>query len=560
MALEGHRAQPYTVGMSKRQGFLFRAGAILFGMGLMGLLFSSDSRVLSLLGNTALLTAATCAISLPVGTILALLLVRTDVPQSRLALVLLAGTLFVPLYLQAAAWSAGFGQLGWYSLSQGTFGSPLLSGWLAAIWIHAVASLPWVVLLVGVTLLWRDAQLEDAARLEGSTAQVFLRVTLRRCLPGLSVAALWVALTTAGEMTVTDLFGIRTFAEELYTGFAWYEHPREIPGWQSAVFLASCLAGLTVMVLDALVEGAEQLPRRSGSQFRTGQGRWLLAALIWGVLLLVIGIPIANLVYKAGVRVEQVGLDRIRVWSWDQFVQYVIPLPGAYRSTAIWRYQQEFAWTLTIAACTASVVLAASLPLALLARRRSFAALPAALVVALGMAFSGPLVALGIVCLRTSSSSRFATWLFDETVFAPLLATSCRALPLAVLICWVAVITLNRRVLEAATLDGAGAVRRFLTVVLPLRKRAFGLAWLVAFAVAYGDLSSSILVVPPGIMTLPMRVFDQLHAGVDDRVAAICLTSLGGFFVIALVALALVLPWIRRIVQRGAGLAADSRF
>jgi iron(III) transport system permease protein len=411
-----------------------------------------------------------------------------------------------------------------------------------------------------VTLLWRDAQLEDAARLDGSTAQVFLRVTLRRCLPGLSVAALWVALTTAGEMTVTDLFGIRTFAEELYTGFAWYEHRHDIPGWQSAVFLSGCLAGLTVMVVGAVMEGAEQLPRRTGPQFRFGQGRWLLAALTWGVLLLVIGVPVANLVYKAGVRVEQVGLDRIRYWSWDQFAQYVIPQPGAYRLTALWRYQQEFAWTLTIAACTATVVLVASLPVAWLAGRRSFAALPAALMVALGMAFSGPLVALGIVWLRTSSSSRFAQWLFDETVFAPVLATSCRALPLAVLICWVAVITLNRRVLEAATLDGAGSVRRFLTVVIPQRRRAFGLAWVVAFAVAYGDLSSSILVVPPGIMTLPMRVFDQLHAGVDDRVAAICLTSLGGFFLIALLALALVGPWLQRIVDRGAGSAAGSRF
>lgn len=278
------------------------------------------------------------------------------------------------------------------------------------------------------------------------------------------------------------------------------------------------------------------------------------------MLLLVIGVPIANLVYKAGVSVEQIGVDRVRHWSWGQFAQNVIPLPSTYRSAAIWRYQQEFVWTLTIAACTATVVLVVSSPLALLARGRAIAALPAALVVAMGMAFSGPLAALGIVWLRTSSRSRFATWLFDETVFAPVLATSCRALPLAILICWVAVITLNRRVLEAATLDGAGSVRRFLTVVIPQRRRAFSLAWLVAFAVAYGDLSSSILVVPPGIMTLPMRVFDQLHAGVDDRVAAICLTSLGGFLVIALLAIALVLPWIRRMVHRGADSAAASEF
>jgi iron(III) transport system permease protein len=170
---------------------------------------------------------------------------------------------------------------------------------------------------------------------------------------------------------------------------------------------------------------------------------------------------------------------------------------------------------------------------------------------AAGAAFSGPLAALAIVWGQSMCTGGFAVWLFDETVFAPVMAATVRSLPLGILIVWCALATLDRRVTEAAALDGASGLQCFLKVVVPQRSRELAFAWLVAFAVAYGDLSASILVVPPGIMTLPMRVFDQLHAGVDDRVASICLTSLFGFFVMALLAVALFLPWLRQLARSG---------
>ncbi|MHC4177630.1 MAG: ABC transporter permease, partial [Planctomycetota bacterium] len=65
--------------------------------------------------NTLLLCGATCAISLPLGSVLAWLLTRTDLPGRRIGMVLLGLMLFLPLYLQAAAWHAGFGVQGWFT-------------------------------------------------------------------------------------------------------------------------------------------------------------------------------------------------------------------------------------------------------------------------------------------------------------------------------------------------------------------------------------------------------------------------------------------------------------
>src|ERR1051325_4819728 len=106
---------------------------------------AGDERTRLLGFNTLLLATSVVAISLAIGAPLAFLLVRTDLAGRTIAGFLLALLLFVPLYLQAAAWLAGFGVRGRFTLA--TAGPPLVDGWRGAIWIHAVAAIPWVILI-----------------------------------------------------------------------------------------------------------------------------------------------------------------------------------------------------------------------------------------------------------------------------------------------------------------------------------------------------------------------------------------------------------------------------
>ena len=231
-------------------------------------LLRHDLRQLALLRNTFVLATGTCAISLPLGTVLAFLLVRTDVPGRRLVLALIGGLLMLPLYLQAAGWDAGFGQLGWCSLVRGAAATPLLQGGTAAVWIHALAAVPWVVLLVGAALLGVEPELEEDALLAGSTWQVFRHVTLPRMFGGVAVAAGWVALSVCGEMTVTDLFLVRTYAEELYTGFALGD--TLAAAWRAAVPGILVQASLLLVAIASLLRVAPTLatPLRPARPYR----------------------------------------------------------------------------------------------------------------------------------------------------------------------------------------------------------------------------------------------------------------------------------------------------
>ena len=47
--------------------------------------------------------------------------------------------------------------------------------------------------------------------------RVLWHVSLRRAAAAFVVAALWVAIVAAAEISVTDFFQVRTFAEEVYT-------------------------------------------------------------------------------------------------------------------------------------------------------------------------------------------------------------------------------------------------------------------------------------------------------------------------------------------------------
>src|SRR3954465_15586688 len=182
-------------------------------------LWWAEPRVGRLWLNTALLAAGACAIALPLGVALAVLVFKTDVPGGRAAMLLVVGMLFVPLYLVTGAWDAGFGVQGWYTLTTNPhlLHQPWLAGRRAAIWIHALAAVPWVVLIVGAALRAVEAEAEEDAATCASPASVLWYVSIPRALPAVAVAGLWIATIVLTEISVTDFFQVRTFAEEVYT-------------------------------------------------------------------------------------------------------------------------------------------------------------------------------------------------------------------------------------------------------------------------------------------------------------------------------------------------------
>lgn len=502
-----------------------------------------DSRAILLLRNTFALAGGAASLAVPLGAAIAFLLLRTDLPGRKVQLVAFGAMLFVPLYLQAAGWDAGFGKQGWYSYSHGSVAQPILDGMLAAIWIHAVAALPWVIVIVGLGLLLVEPEAEEAALLDGSMIAVFCGVTVRRAAPFVAAATLWILVIVGTEMTVTDLYRVRTFAEEIYIDVPFVGAIDALqplrPTGLTTVLLVGSLVAVSLLFVSRLSPPSRFPAQTQRRVFQLGHWRWPLAIALALITLFVLGVPLLNMVYKAGLVVEQMDGSRVRRWLPDAFASIVLTSPR--------RFGEEHGWTLLIGglAATASVTIAA--PLGWYARRGRLREVPALMLAATCISIPGPMLGLAVIWMLNREGSDVLIWLYDRSVFAPWLAMLIKSLPMALFVVWYAFRTVPDELLENACVEGATRLTKFLRIGLASHRRSLAVAWLASYAVASGDVSASILVRPPGVTTVPVRVFELLHSGVDDRVAGICLTTFCTFAAIGGLIMVLMRPTKIRI-------------
>jgi len=527
-------------------------------------------RVFLLAKNSFLLVFAVCLIGLPLGTAAAFLLYRTDLPGRRWLRRIVILALFIPLPVLVSAWQATLGSGGWWTAPgwstsdpndpdvapSGIAWKPWARGMPAAIWVHLCASLPWFIWLAGIGLTHVERPLEEDALIHGGLWRAIGSATLPRAAPALLAATAWVGLLTVNEITVTDMMQVPTLAEEVYVQFARPDPPQ--PGEQGRDVLARALA---VAVPPSLLFGVaiawcwrrweDRLPplfvaREEFILVRLGQWRWLGLALILGLLLILVGIPVASLLWRTG------HTPSAAEWS-------------AHRSSAslrhVWNSQSLFVGQSLANAIALGALVALAVGWACwLARERRWlrdmlfgtaillVALPGP---ALGIALKDTIAILidaESAVLRSRTGPLFRV-LYSGPSLAPVdWAIGLRLFPCALALLWPVVRSIPRELFEQARLDGASPWHEWRLVVWPESARVIGLAATAVAALALGEISASKLVETPGGQSFAHEVFQQMHYGVDNHLAAMCLLLLSA--VAALGAAGLMVEYLWRKMRR----------
>ena len=470
-----------------------------------------------LLLNTCLLALGAISISVPVGTGLAFYIERSDLRLRKSARAVIYGLLFVPAFVHVAAWDAGFGLQGWFGYATGNV---VLAGWRAAIWLHAVTAIPWVTLIVMLGLRLSSSQLEEQATLDRGPWNAFRAITMRAAFPSIVAAAIWVFVVAANEITITDVYQVRTYAEEVYVGFALGDGVQEA---QTRVLPGTILVSVLVLAAVRICRQFNSLSNCNQVQqpycYRLTNRRRVVEIAAILLLATLVLVPLFNLGYKAGILVEQLGDVRTRVWSLRKLLAVVLDSPQ--------RYATEISWSFICGQLVAgsAVVIAYALAWWHSSGISKFIGYGLAI---LGLAIPAPILALSIAKLFSQSHMSFVAYLYNDTVFVTWLVLTIRCFPFAYFLALHAVKSIGQRVLENAALDGLTPMQQLRWVGVGQLSQFFLSSWIICFAWVIGELSATILTVPPGVTTLSVTMFNLVHYGVEDRLAGICL------FVIAL--------------------------
>jgi iron(III) transport system permease protein len=477
-------------------------------------------RPLGLAFQTARLVLATETMALPLGIALAFVLFRTDVWGRRGMLGVVALAAFVPMPLIATAWMGALGNAG---RSQAMGLGVWLGGWSGAAFIHAIGSLPWIVAIVGVGLRGVEPDLEESARLDLSPWRVVVAITLRRSLGAIAAASLAVMVLTAGDMSVTDLFSVRTYAEESYTQYQSGNSPRA-----AAVALPPLVAfGLLILVgVRGLLKVDPAKVMSASSRSRDWRlGPWRVPVGLAMILTLgnFVALPIFSLVWHAGHVVEQ-----------GQAHWRLAGLVGTLESTSAELFANGLSRPLRapmvssviLSSIAASLTVSLAWNLAWLAREPGVWRWVAALTVALTFAVPGPVAGMALVVAYQPIRA-----IYDSPMLV-ILAYMLRTLPYAVLILWPSIRSLPKPYLEAALLEGLGPWDQARRVSIPLTLGAIAASWGVVFALALGELPAANITAPPGIMLVAVRIWELLHRGVESHLAGM------GLILLAVVTLA----------------------
>jgi iron(III) transport system permease protein len=463
------------------------------------------------LRNTLVLAATTAASTAVVGTALAWLTTRTDLPLRRLWAVLAALPLVFPSFVGALALLAAVGPGGLLDGPLGWLGvSPSRPEGFAGAWlVLTLFTTPYVLLPVSARLAALPPSLEESARLLGRRpAAVFATVVWPQVRGAVGAGSLLVFLYALSDFGVVVLLRYDTLTRVIYTNRALDRDRAMALSLLLAVLALAVVAGeRTLARRHPAVEGVRG---RRSLQVPLGRWRWPALALVAGWVAVALGGPLASL-----------GL-----WAWRGFT-------GEGSSLAAGRgglgdLVEPAANTVGIGLVTAVVAVVVVLPLAYLsARHRARAGDVATGLVASGFALPGLVIALAVVFWSVQLPPAWGLYQsFVMLVFAYVVHLGVQSLRAA----QVAVGSVPRRLDESARMLGAGRARRFATVDLPLMVPGLAAGGGLVLLSTMKELPITLLTAPTGFETLATRIWADAEAVflAEAALASVVLVALSG--------------------------------
>ncbi len=431
--------------------------------------------------------------------------------------VIVLSLILIPIYVQATAWSAGFGVQGWFRLSQ--VSAAISPAWAIAsvVWIHAMATTPVCFLLCSLGLNRSFDTNSRQALIEYGPWIAMFSVVIPNLWPWIAACAVWSIAMTGNDMVVTNLFQVPTITETVYQQV-------QLNDLNTSSILLSCSFALLIgsvafglaWLLHSRIGGETIASSRWVFQAFELRGavRWIGMLIGWAIVSIVALIPLANLIIKSG-WIATMDSDEIRRgWSPLVMIQSIVQSKT---------FANEIGWSLQLSlyASGVAVVLGVLTLGGVRGRRSSWFAIG---LMGFLLALPGPIINLMVIYIFDRREPQWMGFLADRTLCGPIFALQSRCLPIVFGVLWLARERFNKKNASLLQMDLGLPYSTRIWILMQAIKQPIAVALVVAFFVSFADLSSYLLVQPPQVTTVAMRMFDLLHYGIKNRESGLALT------------------------------------
>jgi len=439
--------------------------------------------------NSVFLALGVAAVSLVIGLPLGVVTTLYEFPGRNVFFTLVTLPLLVPSFLWA---------IGWVSLAArlDPSVSASLSGFSGCLLVLSAQGVPLVLLVSYAAALVLSGSQVDAARLAGGERTVFLCVSRYVAPPAMFAAGL------GGVLTLSDpgpgqILGFSTAASEILISFA-ARYDFALAGRQCVMLTALVLVITAPLVAFAAPRLTNAVMARQSREIRRVRHQGIA-----GLTMITLGCAAF-----VGTVAPLVGLT--------------LPLVGEAAFLRAWReLSRTAANTLGYAVGAGAIATALGLLLALCAGR-SVRIRTACLGIALGL-FSLPPVftALGVVQLATAAPAWADPLLRSRLIVCVVLGL--RFFPIAAVLGLRAWGAISVTWVLAASVHGVSLGAYLRHVLFPLLLPAGGVSLLLVALLATADITTVLLLHPPGESSLPLAIFTVMANAPETLVASLCL-------------------------------------
>ncbi len=473
--------------------------------------FSRRSNVRSAL-NTLYLAVLTTIFATLIGSVLAWIVARTDIPGRSILKTLLMVPYMIPPFIGAMGWMFLFGKGGYANrISEAMFGKELFNihTFEGLVLVMTMYMYPPVFITVYTALMNMDASLEEAGRICGARLYRVMRtISLPLVMPSILSGALLVFAMTASNFGIPALIGSPGRIHVLTTRIMSYMASGTEKGMNRATALSVVLIGIALgglIINNIVVSKSSKFTTITGKSTRPalvklGKAKAIITTIVWIFVGFAVFLPMFSLVFTSLWKAW--GLPfKASSFTFKNF--YNVLFVDKNTTTAI---KNSFLF----AVISASIVTAIGSMIAYFSvRGRGFLAKFMDSVSTLPQAIPGTALAVSMIL---AWSGKFGVNLYN-TLWIIIIAYTARYLFLSVRTVSGAVKQIHTSLEEAARSSGAKPMRVISDITLPILKTALLSSWALVFMPTFRELTISILLYGPTTRTIGVTIYELQEGG-----------------------------------------------